>query len=362
MASPTNHYVDPAIAADSGTGTIGDPFGDFQYALNTITRDATNGDQINVKAGTTEFMAGAVDLTAYGVPVHASPLIVRGYTAVANDGGFAVIDGANLGYAFTTPTNWTHVRNLHMKNVGANYAFYFGVGSSVDDCEVEGATGTYAVRVGNYSQVMNSYIHDLGGTTTGIYAASYNRIEGNFVDIIYRAIYLNISSHASFNVFKVSGTATDAVWSTNVGNTVVGNSIYHATGNGSGSGIYAPSTQYGVHIRDNIIEGFNGTGEGIYTGTSISYIGNNRFFNCSPNITGTARIMEDNLTLAASAFADPASNDFTVSEEFRNLGRLTHIGGSRILTTPTFVDLGAAQLASGGGGLMKIGQGGGYNG
>ena len=65
MAALTQYYVDPAINANSGTGTIGDPYGDLQYALNTLTRDPTDGDQINVKATTLVELRGILDsLTA----------------------------------------------------------------------------------------------------------------------------------------------------------------------------------------------------------------------------------------------------------------------------------------------------------
>ena len=59
----TNYYVDPSINANSGTGTIGDPFGDLQYALDTVTRDSTNGDQFNIKAGTAEVLTGTLDFS-----------------------------------------------------------------------------------------------------------------------------------------------------------------------------------------------------------------------------------------------------------------------------------------------------------
>ena len=88
----TNYYVDPAINANSGTGTLGDPFGDLQYALNTITRNATDGDRINIKAGTAEVMAAAISLTTYGTPAQAAPLIFQGYTSAQGDGGIGEIN------------------------------------------------------------------------------------------------------------------------------------------------------------------------------------------------------------------------------------------------------------------------------
>ena len=53
----TEVYVDPAINGNSGTGTLVDPYGDLQYALDTKARDSTNGDRFNIKAGTAEVLA-----------------------------------------------------------------------------------------------------------------------------------------------------------------------------------------------------------------------------------------------------------------------------------------------------------------
>ena len=57
----TEIYVDPSIAADSGTGTIGDPFGDLEYAIEQTTFDTTNGTRLNVKAGTDDFLSKPVN-------------------------------------------------------------------------------------------------------------------------------------------------------------------------------------------------------------------------------------------------------------------------------------------------------------
>ena len=35
----TEVYVDPSIAGDSGVGTIGDPYGDLEYAIEQETFD-----------------------------------------------------------------------------------------------------------------------------------------------------------------------------------------------------------------------------------------------------------------------------------------------------------------------------------
>lgn len=71
----TEVYVDPSIAGDSGAGTVGDPYGDLEYALEQVTRDATNGDRFNIKAGTDEILEFALDVIVdYGTPTRIAPL------------------------------------------------------------------------------------------------------------------------------------------------------------------------------------------------------------------------------------------------------------------------------------------------
>jgi hypothetical protein len=61
MAAPTDSFIDPSIAGNSGSGTIGDPWGDCQHALDTVTRDATDGDRMCIKEGTDEIHTAALD-------------------------------------------------------------------------------------------------------------------------------------------------------------------------------------------------------------------------------------------------------------------------------------------------------------
>lgn len=112
----TEYYVDPAINANSGTGTIGDPFGDLQYGLNTVTRNATDGDRFNIKAGTAEVMAAAIDLTTYGTPTQAAPLIFQGYTSAQGDGGIGEINngGANVSVISSTTLTFIHWIDLKL--------------------------------------------------------------------------------------------------------------------------------------------------------------------------------------------------------------------------------------------------------
>ena len=59
---------DDAAKCTQHDGTTSKPWRSIQGALDLITRDATNGDQINIKAGTEQVLAASLVLTRYGAP------------------------------------------------------------------------------------------------------------------------------------------------------------------------------------------------------------------------------------------------------------------------------------------------------
>ena len=64
MAVPTKYYIDSSVASDAGDGTIGTPWtradqNPVQHALDTLTRDATDGDEIIDVAATSDNLLAA---------------------------------------------------------------------------------------------------------------------------------------------------------------------------------------------------------------------------------------------------------------------------------------------------------------
>jgi len=95
----TNYYVDPGGGDDAtGDGSIGTPWKTTQYALDHIVRNSTNGDQVNIKAGAADVLAASLSLATYGAPTYDAPLRFRGYTNIANDGGYGDIHGNDGGF------------------------------------------------------------------------------------------------------------------------------------------------------------------------------------------------------------------------------------------------------------------------
>ena len=128
----SEYYVDPSIAANSGTGTIGDPYGDLQYAIDSITKNATDGERINIKSGAEEVFSAAIDwATGMGAPWGGAPTLLQGYDSAAGDGGICEIDMG--GNAFTQAS--AHVKDAKIRNMtacGGQYADYENVWLS--DC------------------------------------------------------------------------------------------------------------------------------------------------------------------------------------------------------------------------------------
>ena len=99
MAAFTLYYVDTASGVDSvgnGTSTGASAYATVQYALNDIGTThgiGTVGNQINIKGDDT--ITTTLTLATYGAPATASPLVFKGYTTTANDGGQGAINGNN---------------------------------------------------------------------------------------------------------------------------------------------------------------------------------------------------------------------------------------------------------------------------
>jgi len=315
MGAPKEYYVDPAGGNDTtGNGTIGTPWKSVQKALNTITRDATNGDRVNIKAGVADVLGAALSFSTYGVGGLSSPLIFQGYTAVAGDGGIGSIDGAGA-YAISAGNNYTFYRDLKLGNCGAAAVVNVGGagGSShIINCEVYGTSGNGIVS-GNQCYVDGCYVHDIGGigfSATGESLCLRSHFENGVVAMT--ACVSGACRITNWNTFNIAG-ATNAIITTSQYNLIAHNSILSS--GGTGTGITA-STTIGQLFEHNLIEGFSGVGgRAIYTSAN-SFEGivcrNNSIFNCTAGISSVAGydglFNRGNETLVATPFAKIGAN------------------------------------------------------
>ena len=322
MAAPTNIFVDPSINADTGAGTLGDPYGDLQYALDTMTRDAANGDQINIKAGTAEVLSAVLSFASYGVPAAAAPLILRGYTSAANDGGVGEVncDGSNFidGRFFRT----THLINLHIyAGAASGEIIQLGIDCTVQNCEVNNAQGGGIYFHSSANRAIGNNIYDVGGM--GIH---YNNSRGIIVNNFLKngptynmvnAIVINSANNViARNVISITGDTNGIADNAfDDGSSITNNSILSSSGTGKGITIDSSSTEALV-IINNVVEGFSGTGGvGILassTGEFSHRISNNAVFNCTTNYTlGDNNVLtSDNEVLGSTPFAKSGADTF----------------------------------------------------
>lgn len=368
MAAPTNYFVDPSLGSDTGDGSVGTPWGRAsgsvtQYALNTgITRDATNGDQINIKSDqavgvtttTDDTLGAALDLTTYGTPTEAAPLILRGYTSTANDGGIGGLNGAGS-YAVISTSGKVFFCDLHLHNSGAADIVTLSSHGGVIQCEVNTTTGA-AVVVLSGGNILNNHIHTFG--TYGINSGS-TKILGNYISDANATAAIAVTSnvYAAKNIITIAG-ATDGIQVSHDGTTIEHNSILSA--GGSGQGIIRAGNRQSQNYLNNLIEGFSGGGGiGIDLGAiseNVVAYGHNAVHNCAAAYSiGSADFiidLGDNESLGDSPFAksgaDTFANRFTYFAPLAvdNVQGGAYPSGSRL-------DKGAVQhAAAGGGGLL----------
>lgn len=335
MTSPTNYFVDPLGGNDgSGDGSIGNPWATVQHALDNITRDTTNGDQINVRDTAEDVLTNDLDPTTYGSPGILSRLVIRGYTNTANDGGRGGIDG-NGNPLFVSANN-TVLVDMRFHNYAA---FSSGAGGASKqgvvaiNCVFE--DGPEGVQIYQDGALFNCYFNNL---TTGIAGSGPSAEQQLIVDscffdnVNYGVSCYRVVPHITNCTFVLAPSSLNAAvylssLSTRSVAIVSNNTIY---GSGAAAiGIdFRPIQNSNVVIKNNIIAGFSGVGGvGIRTTTSSNQrllYGNNAFYNNTTNESVTAgQIIVDlggNQYLSTDPFVDAANNDFTLVDDTLAVG------------------------------------------
>lgn len=368
MPTPNEYYVDPSIAGDSGAGTSGDPYGDLQYALDNITRDSTDGDRINIKAGTDEVLSAALDMTTYGSPSDPGRLTLQGYTTTAGDGGQGSIDCNSNSFFSAVNLNGIELIDLEIYGSGSADIIHLANDCAVIRCEVHETSGK-GVDVSQRSRVSHSNIYDIGGVgiTLGIYCvadANYlkNGPTNNFSSAISMPGQIGVVSR---NIISVSGSSNGIVANADEKNEVRNNNILSSSG--TGAGIDMNNQEIGLCLS-NLIEGFSGVGGvGIVTAANEKTIllENNAAYNNTTNysLSGVTLITaSDNEALGASPFAKSGSDTFANRATYFESVDTGNVRGGAY-PTELRLDKGAVQHADpaggGGGGVKLAGFGGG---
>lgn len=355
-------YVNPAIAGNSGTGTIGDPYGDLEYCLAQATHDATDGDQINIKAGTPEVLAAPLNPAAhFGVAGVGNPTILRGYTAVANDGGMAEIDCGGHGSVLADALNYYLLADLEIHSPGDDEVWNTSAAECAAYCCIfhKGAstpTGNKYLVNAPSASLIGCKIHT--SPRHGVYAAN---LIGCYVDAISNLAAL--FSRADGCIFRFGETWSYVQTTGHMG--YVKNSIFYSTVAATrGLAIAAR----GYEVLNNIFCGISGAGgEGVDLGADPYMIGYNAFYNNTATYTwGTylpfIDLTANDVTLAADPFTDAANGDFSLTAAaktaLRGVGWPAAYLGAHA-STDGHITIGAIQYgeaeSSGGGGGPVIG-------
>jgi len=314
VGAPSQTYVDPSIAADSGSGTVGDPYGDLQYALNQITRDGTNGDQINIKAGTEEILAAALTLATYGTPTETAPLIFRGYTSGANDGGIGVVDGNSLYALFASDPVHTHLIDLGVRDGPAGYLVSLGTGCTITDCTIQ--DGNHGVHLdGANCSLVASHVYSFTGIGVKVTAAgcrvALNYIEDGESNQFTTAVDVRDNAAVEFNLIRLSGNGYQiGIYALSTGSptTIEFNSL--SADSSTAQGINVGGAGFARSVLNNVVYGF-ATDINLSPSAQIGLYGANAAG--SYTINGEViNALGDNETLASDPFTDAANGDFTL--------------------------------------------------
>lgn len=299
----TEYYVDPSIAANSGTGTIGDPYGDLQYALDNITRDTTDGDRINIKSGTAEVLSSAIDYSTYGTPTIAAPLLYRGYASTAGDGGIGEIDLGGNAHS-NTAVSWCDLK-IH------NFSSFAIVNAVADNCWLDPTTSG-AVTVSAYAKLTNSFV------TTSVTLNSRNgSVHGCYIllatgsTVPSQLVNINGGCEVSNNILHFQSGLTlgsiYALYGNYDGCTIQNNSLLNESSR-AGYGVVLSGSKNGQNVQGNISENFLQGLTGGFSSEPNGIIQHNAGYNNTTDFANMVPVIEDdNESLSASAFAKSGS-------------------------------------------------------
>lgn len=362
----TQSYVDYGAGNDTtGDGTVGTPWKTLQKAFDTLTRNTTDGNQVNLKAGTAHVNAASLDLTTFiaaGALAAAAPLILRGYTAAANDGGIGEIDcgGATMWAATTYDNVFLVMLDIH--NGGDNNLCVLDAGCHVFLCTFhKGASspsGKYLLTLGGTAQfVYGCRFYDPGaGAARAISLGNASLAYGNYINMGASAtgtgLFVGSQGSIANNIVLCGNTAQVGI-SANTFSMVNGNICYN-TAAGTAQGISL--LNWGSTGVNNIVVGWSGAGgEGISHANPFM-LGYNAFYNNTGAYTGSDQTFIDlttnDVTLAADPFTDAANGDFSLTAAAKTAlaakGFPLAYLGAHANTVPN-LNIGPIQMAAGGG-------------
>ena len=389
ISNVTTNTFDYTMPSDPGGSATGSPlasklnlsgvdgnsdanaYPDLQYALDTHSQNTANTNRFNIKAGVSEILTKTISPANFGpgsVNYHTQ---YEGYTSTAGDGGIATISGNNGNFTMygvsSTNAYYADWKNLRLIDFGIGVVFgryaYYG---SAFNCEMSGSSCSAASNTPSAFSCIQCYIHNMSSTiATQNMSHSYcfvkhDATSGACVDIDNNMDVFNN------NFILAEGDTVRGITVNNVdASRVYQNSILRI-GTQSGQGIFL-SRCYGGFIANNLIENF-GNAFAIYNYTYGAGFYNNSYYNCTNGLSGAGDNQQFNNTelLSESPFKKTGSlpTDFTsatfwddVYAYFEPVGTGGVVNGGIGGKTR-----GATETSGAGGGLLRVGLGGGISG
>jgi len=363
-----HYYVDYQNGNDTtGNGSSGTPWKTIQKALDAAAEGA-DGTQINLRDNAAHVTAAALDRTTYvatnGAVSLTQPIIFRGYTSAADDGGRATITvGGN--YRLFAATNYDFQWLVDLTIDGHTGALvdtvYLQNSAVVLRCKVTGA-GQYKLRVNNNCVVAGCYISgsEFSATTSYcLYVNSASILYGNWINFAGH----NVGIFAGTNVSVIGNVVVNAAAGESgrgitfgASSMVIGNTVYSNAG--TGEGIANDTSSENAIVVNNLVVGFSGTGgDGIVNGNGLGNIAlHNALYNNATNLTaGDIGLSEGNDVLSGNPFVDAAGGDYDISGAVAGLTEDAWPQSWPGLTTATTpkADKGAAQAGAATANLLR---------
>ena len=322
-------YIDPAINANSGDGSIGNPYGDLQHAFNSVTHSTSGSHEtrFNVKSGTAEVFSA--DASWSFSTANSRPIVVEGYDSTAGDGGRAEITCTGGGFLDEQGADYIRLVNLDITGDHSDYLVHLDQGcslhgvkitqngnggclfldqaSTISECHfIDNRVGGSRVTVGatstNPCKMINTIIEYSGNS----HASEYFDYINNLIIVKSASGYglkLTFRGHAQGNIIVNTNSGTNFRYGIDIG--------------------YANGQQV---ITGNYIEGFNGTNAsaikiaGPFPDNVVSL--NNYYFNCTRGLSDGSNpwpydlttTMQDAILLGSSA-VDVSGGDYSIGND-----------------------------------------------
>lgn len=368
------YYVRPVNGNDStGDGlSHATAWKTTAHALDTITKDATDGDRINICDEGTDTLTATLPLADYmgpqpGFSTAMAGVIFEGYTSTAGDGGIFSIDGN--GYSITGVMNYhdfISFINGKFTNWGqSNWCLQIDDYCNLINVEFDGTRSgtncTKAVSFGSYCKIYGCKFHNMSSYSAATCSASTGaHWVFNYFDIPAQPsvrVYNSCMVYGNIIINSRTGTSECIDLRNGRNSTIQNNTLiyYGSTGTGQAIGLYHSNEAYSTNItiQNNYIEGYNGVGAyGInFTGGDQNYVSSNYYYNCTNTETFPANTLKYD-RVGPTVLSDPglvneASGDFRPRKVL--VGKAEYYANAAFLTAGTkqAVDIGAIQRVRG---------------